>query len=68
MRAHLAISSTRYFWNSTGVIVIGSAPCSFQAFFTSARATTFVSSALSRYTTARGVPAGAISPIQMVAS
>ena len=36
------MSACRYFSNSATVMVMGSAPCSFHAFFTSGRLTIFV--------------------------
>ena len=49
-------------------MTIGTAPCFAQASFTSARLITLAISALSLSTIGCGVPAGAITPSQIVAS
>src|SRR6201996_8990437 len=66
--AHFTISPRRYFSNSSGVIDIGSAPCSAQSLTTSGRLITALTAALSLSMIGFGVPTGAINPSQMVAS
>src|ERR1700738_4714942 len=66
--AHFTISPRRYLSNSSGVIDIGTAPCSPQSFTISGRLTAAFTAAFNLSITGFGVPAGAINPSQMVAS
>src|SRR5215831_12720596 len=66
--AHLSISDCTKAPNSSGCIDIVSAPCFLHASFTSARARILLISVLRRVTIGCGVPAGAMTPIQIVAS
>src|ERR1700738_1075459 len=66
--AHFTISPRRYLSNSSDVIDIGAAPCSVQSFTISGRLTAAFTAALSLSMIGFGVPAGAISPSQIVAS
>src|SRR6266481_1546223 len=66
--AHFTISPRRYLSNSSGVIDIGTTPCSVQSFMISGRLTAAFTAAFNLSTTGFGVPAGAINPSQMVAS
>src|SRR6202022_3076619 len=66
--AHFMISPRKYLSNSSGVIDIGNAPCSFQSFMISGRFVTSFTAALSLSITGFGGPAGGIKPSQMVAS
>src|SRR6202165_4050474 len=66
--AHFTISPRRYLSNSSGVIDIGTAPCSVQSLTISGRLTAPFTAAFSLSITGFGVPAGAINPSQMVAS
>src|SRR6476660_8842250 len=66
--AHFTISPRRYLSNSSGVIDIGTAPCSFQSLMISGRLTTSLTAAFNLSVTGFGVPAGAINPSQIVAS
>src|SRR5688572_18542547 len=65
---HFCTSSRRNFANSSTGMPIGTAPCLLQFSLTSGALITLMTSALSLSSTGRGVPAGAISPSQMVAS
>src|SRR3984893_6060049 len=65
--AHFTISPRRYLSNSSDVIDIGAAPCSVQSFTISGRLTAAFTAALSLSMIGFGVPAGAISPSQIVA-
>jgi hypothetical protein len=66
--AHLAMSRWRKAPNSAGLMVIGSAPWRAQACWTAGLTITLAISAFRRSTTSLGVPAGAMTPSQMVAS
>ena len=66
--AHFSTSARRYLSNSAGVISIGTAPCLAQAPLTSSRCTIFCISLLSLSMIGFGVPAGAMTPSQIVAS
>src|ERR1700738_1387359 len=66
--AHFTISPRKYLSNSSGVIDIGTAPCSVQSLTMSGRLTAALTAAFSLSITGFGVPAGATNPSQMAAS
>src|SRR5258708_36902344 len=66
--AHFTMSPRRYLSNSSGVIDIGTTPCSVQSFLISGRLIAAFTAAFNLSITGFGVPSGAINPHQMVAS
>src|SRR5258706_15084718 len=66
--AHFTISPRRYLSTSSGVIDIGTTPCSVQSFMISGRLTAAFTAAFNLLTIGFGVPVGAINPSQMVPS